>query len=82
MLYEVITLNATFLAMAISAGMTCAITNPLEESLLKTVLAANVFMGLDENCMAWLKAQREFARRASGDEGERVQRRRTRREGR
>jgi len=75
-------LNATFLAMAISAGMTCAITNPLEESLLKTVLAANVFMGLDENCMAWLKAQREFARRASGDEGERVQRRRTRREGR
>ncbi|HSF81270.1 MAG TPA: dihydropteroate synthase [Anaerolineales bacterium] len=76
------TLNATFLAMAISAGMTCAITNPLEESLLKTVLAANVFMGKDENCMAWLRAQREFARQASGEPAEGGQRRRTRREGR
>ena len=76
------TLNATFLAMAISAGMTCAITNPLEESLLKTVLAANVFMGQDENCMAWLKAQREFARRASGEPVEESQRRRSRRAGR
>jgi 5-methyltetrahydrofolate--homocysteine methyltransferase len=55
------TLNATFLAMAISAGMTCAITNPLEESLRKTVLAADVFMGVDENCQAWLAAQRPAA---------------------
>lgn len=73
-------LNATFLAMAISAGMTCAITNPLEESLLMTVLAADVFMGLDENCMAWLKAQRRAARRASGESVDESQRRRTRRE--
>ncbi|UCH58568.1 MAG: dihydropteroate synthase [Anaerolineales bacterium] len=73
-------LNATFLSMAISAGMTCAITNPLEESLLMTVLAADVFMGLDENCMAWLKAQRRAARRASGESVDESQRRRTRRE--
>lgn len=52
------TLNATFLAMAISAGMTCAITNPLEEDIRKTVLAADVLMGFDENCEAWLSAQR------------------------
>lgn len=52
------TLNATFIAMAIAAGMTCAITNPLEEHIRKSILAANVFMGTDENCMAWLKAQR------------------------
>jgi len=52
------TLNATFLAMAIAAGMTCAITNPLEEHIRKTVLAADVFMGVDENCQAWLTAQR------------------------
>jgi 5-methyltetrahydrofolate--homocysteine methyltransferase len=55
------TLNATFLAMAIAAGMTCAITNPLEESTRKTILAANVFMGNDENCLAWLNAQRAEA---------------------
>lgn len=52
------TLNATFLAMAIASGMTCAITNPLEENIRKTVLAANVLMGVDENCQAWLNAQR------------------------
>ena len=76
------TLNATFLAMAISAGLTCAITNPLDESLRKAILAANVFMGLDENCMEWLKAQRAAARRASGEVEEGAQRRRSRREGR
>lgn len=52
------TLNYTFLAMAISAGMTCAITNPLEEDIRKTVLAADVLMGNDENCEAWLSVQR------------------------
>ncbi|HLE14869.1 MAG TPA: dihydropteroate synthase [Anaerolineales bacterium] len=58
------TLNAAFLAMAIAAGMTCAITNPLEESIRKAILAADVFMGADENCTAWLSAQRAAARAA------------------
>ncbi len=71
------TLNATFLAMAISAGMTCAITNPLEESIRKTVLAADVMMGRDENCLAWLSAHREEAPEESGSAR---QRRRSRRE--
>jgi 5-methyltetrahydrofolate--homocysteine methyltransferase len=53
-----VTLNATFLAMAIAAGMTSAITNPLEEQIHKTILATNVLMGADENCEAWLRAQR------------------------
>ena len=52
------TLNGAFLAMAISAGMTCAITNPLEDSLRKLVLAADVMMAHDENCATWLAAQR------------------------
>lgn len=52
------TLNGTFLAMAIASGMSCAITNPLEENIRKTILAANVLMGVDENCQAWLSAQR------------------------
>jgi 5-methyltetrahydrofolate--homocysteine methyltransferase len=71
------TLNAAFLSMAIAAGMTCAITNPLEETLRKTILAADVMMGNDENCAAWLNANRE-----SGGEGivDARQRRRSKRE--
>jgi 5-methyltetrahydrofolate--homocysteine methyltransferase len=71
-------LNTAFLAMAISAGMTSAITNPLVESVRKTVLAGNVFMGLDENCLAWLSYQREAKQDAEGGDG---RRRRSRRRG-
>jgi 5-methyltetrahydrofolate--homocysteine methyltransferase len=67
-------LNATFLAMAITAGMTCAITNPLEEHIRKAILAADVLMGVDENCEAWLRAQRMEAH------GEDITDRRRRRE--
>ncbi|MGW8144356.1 MAG: dihydropteroate synthase, partial [Anaerolineales bacterium] len=66
-------LNTAFLAMAISAGMTSAITNPLVESVRKTVLAGDVFMGRDENCLAWLKYQRQ-AKVSSDDEGSRRRR--------
>jgi 5-methyltetrahydrofolate--homocysteine methyltransferase len=72
------TLNSTFLAMAIASGMNCAITNPLEENIRKTVLAANVLMGVDENCQAWLSAQRQGGA-DEADSGRR--RRRLRREG-
>ena len=49
------TLNATFLPMAIAAGMTCAITNPLEAEIKNAILAADVMMGNDENCAEWIK---------------------------
>jgi len=52
-------LNAAFLAMAIQAGLTCAVTNPLEQSIRDTARAADVLMGRDENCAAWLRAHRE-----------------------
>ena len=69
-------LNGAFLTMAIGAGMTCAITNPLEESMRKLILAADVMMGHDENCATWLAAQR-----SSGDSAreERLARRERRR---
>jgi 5-methyltetrahydrofolate--homocysteine methyltransferase len=70
-------LNTTFLAMAIAAGMTSAITNPLVESVRKTVLAGDVFMGLDENCLSWLKYQRAVKKAAEGDEGARRRSRRS-----
>jgi 5-methyltetrahydrofolate--homocysteine methyltransferase len=61
------TLNGAFLAMAIAAGMTCAITNPIEPEIKKMILAANVYMGHDENCMDWLTyARSQQAAAAAG----------------
>lgn len=66
-------LNTAFLAMAMANGLTCAITNPLEEAIRTTVLAADVMMGHDENCAAWLAAHRDAAgiERARGRRRER-----------
>ncbi|MEW6567294.1 MAG: dihydropteroate synthase [Chloroflexota bacterium] len=73
-------LNAAFLAMAIASGLTCAITNPLEETIRHTILAADVLMAHDENCAAWLRAQRAQPGEAAGDEraARRERRRQTR----
>lgn len=72
------TLNATFLAMAIQAGMCCAITNPLEEHIRKAILAADLMMGHDENCYAWLNAHRTDAGAENDDRAARRERRRAR----
>jgi 5-methyltetrahydrofolate--homocysteine methyltransferase len=78
------TLNAVFLAMAIAAGLPCAITNPLEPEIRKAILAADVMMGHDENCGRWLMAHRVTTGAESGDDttGTRRERRRGRRESR
>lgn len=70
-------LNGTFLAMAISNGLTSAITNPIESEIKRSIIAADVFMGNDPNCLNWIQAARE-----PGAEGEDESRtpRRTRRE--
>jgi 5-methyltetrahydrofolate--homocysteine methyltransferase len=52
-------LNPTFLSMAIGAGMTSAITNPLEASLMQAVRGANVLMDHDPQCSNWISAYRE-----------------------
>jgi 5-methyltetrahydrofolate--homocysteine methyltransferase len=73
-------LNATFLSMAIAAGLTSAITNPLEPAIKQGIMAANVMMGHDENCAAWIMANRsETAETTGGDGRERRQRRERRR---
>ncbi len=51
-------INATFLAMAILAGLTCPITNPLEEEVVLAVQAADLVMGRDEFGMNWIKFYR------------------------
>jgi len=51
-------LNAAFLSMAIAAGLTAAITNPLEAEIKQAIMAADVMMGHDENCAAWIQRSR------------------------
>jgi 5-methyltetrahydrofolate--homocysteine methyltransferase len=52
-------INATYIAMAIHAGLTCPITNPLLVEVNTAVLAANLSMGRDEYGMRWIKAFRK-----------------------
>lgn len=66
-------INMTFVPMLIAAGMTAAITNPLEAEIKQAILAADALMGNDENCMAWIQANRQ------GDRGTRQRERKRRR---
>ena len=59
-------LNSSFLAMAIGAGLTSAITNPLHDEVVSAVLGANVVIGLDSNCADWIAKFREPASDADG----------------
>jgi 5-methyltetrahydrofolate--homocysteine methyltransferase len=52
-------INSAFLAMAIGAGMTSAITNPLESEIHKSIMAADVLAGHDQDCARWIRAHRE-----------------------
>ncbi len=54
--------NSAFIAMAIAAGMTSAITNPLENTIRHTIYAADVLMGHDEYCMNYVTVMRAFAK--------------------
>lgn len=51
--------NATFIVMAIHAGLSCPITNPLEPEVNIAIKAADLSMGRDEYAMAWIKAFRQ-----------------------
>ena len=47
--------NSAFLTMAIAAGMTSAITNPLHAEVVKAIMGADVMMGHDPDCMRWIR---------------------------
>ena len=51
-------LNATFLAMACGAGLTCAIINPHSELVVQALRAADVLLGRDKRAMNFLRAYR------------------------
>ncbi len=73
-------LNASFLAMAISHGLTSAITNPIEHEIKQGIMVADVMMGHDENCASWIMANRPAAEEGEGGARPRRERRRRRAE--
>jgi 5-methyltetrahydrofolate--homocysteine methyltransferase len=59
-------INAAFLPMVIASGMTSAITNPMQEELVKAIMGADVLMGHDPQCGRWIRKYRDPA--AAGTE--------------
>ncbi|HKC18861.1 MAG TPA: dihydropteroate synthase [Candidatus Dormibacteraeota bacterium] len=53
------TVNAAFLPLAMHAGLTCAITNPLEPHVRRAILAGDLLLGHDEYAMRWIASYRE-----------------------
>ena len=69
--------TGTFLSMAIASGMTSAIMNPLHAEVKSAVMAADVLMGTDRDCAAWIRANRD-PDAPTGSRGAREGRRRRR----
>jgi 5-methyltetrahydrofolate--homocysteine methyltransferase len=60
--------NSTYIAMAIHAGLTCPITNPLVPEVVIAMLGADLSMGRDEYGMNWIKAFRRRKKEAERKE--------------
>lgn len=52
-------LNSAFIPMAMTAGMTSAITNPLKADLMQAVRGGDVVLGHDPDCIRWMDEYRE-----------------------
>ncbi len=69
--------NGAFISMAIQAGMTSAITNPLHAEVVAASMGADVMLGKDPDCSRWIKQFREptpegsVGRRGTGRRGRR-----------
>jgi len=70
-------INGAFLSMAIGAGMTSAITNPIHEEVMRSVMAADVLMGNDQDCLSWIRKYRAPAAEGEGRSRRTSRRRRT-----
>ncbi len=71
--------TGTFLSMAIASGMTSAIMNPMHAEVKSAVMAADVLMGTDRDCAAWIRVNRDpNAPQGEGSRGAREGRRRRR----
>ncbi|HEY8814464.1 MAG TPA: dihydropteroate synthase [Candidatus Dormibacteraeota bacterium] len=61
------TVNAAFLPLAMHAGLTCAITNPLVPEVRRAVLAGDLLLGHDEYAMRWIASYRAGVAQAARD---------------
>jgi 5-methyltetrahydrofolate--homocysteine methyltransferase len=59
-------INSAFLTMAMGAGMTSAITNPLHVDVIKACMGADVMLGHDPDCARWIRRFRDVAPPAGG----------------
>ena len=69
-------ITGTFLSMAIGAGMTSAIMNPMHPEVKSAVKAADVLAGNDADCANWIRANRDPNAPTGGREGREGGRRR------
>ncbi len=70
-------INSAFLTMAMGAGMTSAITNPIEPELMSAIMGADVMMGHDPDCRRWIQKFRAPAAEGEEPRGRRRGRRRS-----
>ncbi len=59
-------ISAVFLSIAIGAGMTSAIMNPMHTEIVKACMGADVMMGHDPDCARWIRRFREAPTLAAG----------------
>ena len=52
-------INSAFLTMAMAAGLTSAITNPMHIEVIKAVMGADVMLGHDPDCARWIRRFRD-----------------------
>ncbi len=52
-------INSAFLTMAMAAGLTSAITNPLHVEVVKAVMGGDVMLGHDPDCARWIRRFRD-----------------------
>ncbi len=74
-------INSAFLTMAMAAGMTSAITNPLHVEVVKACMGADVMLGHDPDCARWIRRFRDSQPPAAGAVGAPGEAPRGRREG-
>ena len=58
-------LNAAYLAMAMTCGLTCAITDPTNPVIREAVRASDVLLGHDEYAVSWIAKFREKQKAAA-----------------
>ncbi len=52
-------INRNFLALALGAGLSAAILDPLDDKLITTLITTRVLLGQDDYCMNYIRASRE-----------------------